>query len=71
MKTTKLLAGIAIAIPSFYFIQSYCHGRPCPVVKPDLTGKIVVITGASDGIGKATARDIAQQRATVIFLLSI
>jgi hypothetical protein len=32
----------------------------------DLTGRIAVVTGASGGIGKETARALAARRATVI-----
>ena len=33
----------------------------------DLTGKIVIITGSSAGIGKETARKFAYHSATIIF----
>ena len=33
---------------------------------PDLEGKVVVITGAAQGIGKAIAREFAKQRSILI-----
>ena len=35
--------------------------------KVDLTGKIVIITGSSAGVGKETARKLARHGATIIF----
>ena len=31
-----------------------------------MTGKVVLVTGATDGVGKETARALAEQGATVI-----
>lgn len=33
----------------------------------DLTGKVVVITGSSAGVGKESAREIAKTGATIVF----
>ena len=39
-----------------------------PLPQPDLTDKVVLITGAGDGIGKAVAKQAGQYGATVILL---
>ena len=37
-----------------------------PTVRPDLTNKVILITGASRGIGRAVALNCAQAGAEVI-----
>lgn len=39
-----------------------------PLTKPDLSDKVILITGAGDGIGKAVAHQCGQLGATVILL---
>ncbi len=36
------------------------------MAKPDMSGKICLVTGSSSGLGKATAMGLAQLGATVI-----
>lgn len=60
-----LLIVVAIAI-GLFFINSRKAG-PKRTYKEDLTGKIVIITGCSAGIGKETARKLAAHNATIIF----
>ncbi len=63
--TTNLYIGIIILI--FYLIKKfYINGTEC-VIKTDLSEKVIIITGASEGIGKETARYLAYMRAHVVF----
>lgn len=49
-----------------YGIKKYFGGNHC-YIKGDLTGKVAVITGGNTGIGKETARKLAQLGCDVIF----
>ena len=49
-----------------YLIKKWANG-PLNPIKKDLTGKLVVITGSSDGIGLEAAKDLLKSNATVIF----
>ena len=60
-----LLLLIVIAIIG-YLIKKWATG-PLNPIKKDLTGKLVVITGSSDGIGLEAAKDLLKSNATVIF----
>ena len=49
-----------------YFIKRWANG-PLNPIKKDLTGKLVIVTGSSDGIGLETAKDLLNSNAKVIF----
>ncbi|CAD8145228.1 unnamed protein product [Paramecium octaurelia] len=50
-----------------YFVHNYQRGPIRTYNSVNLEGKIVIITGASAGIGKETAKRLAWQNATIIF----
>ena len=58
-------AGILGIIGTFSLLKSYFNGPDAK--KEDLTGKVIIVTGASDGIGIPTATDLLKQGAKVIF----
>ena len=49
-----------------YLIKKWAHG-PLNPIKKDLTGKLIIVTGSSDGIGLETAKDLLISNAKVIF----
>ena len=49
-----------------FIIKKRTNG-PLNTIKKDLTGKLVIITGCSDGIGLETAKDLLNSNAKVIF----
>ena len=49
-----------------YFIKKWANG-PMNPIKNDLTGKLIIVTGSSDGIGLETAKDLLNFNAKVIF----
>jgi NADP-dependent 3-hydroxy acid dehydrogenase YdfG len=57
---------ILILIPVLYLLRKYILGGVCNITK-DLTGKVIIITGASAGIGLATAEILAKMNATIVF----
>ena len=61
-----LLLLIIIIIILGYLIKKWANG-PLNPIKKDLKGKLIIITGSSDGIGLETAKDLLKSNATVIF----
>ena len=49
-----------------YFLKKWANG-PLNPIKKDLTGKLIIVTGSSDGIGLETAKNLLQSNARVIF----
>ena len=63
--TTFLLLFIILSILVF-FMKKRSNG-PLNPIKKDLTGKLIIVTGSSDGIGLVTAKDLLNSNAKVIF----
>ena len=57
---------IIILIILGYFIKKWSNG-PLNPIKADLTGKLIIVTGSSDGIGVETAKDLLNSNAKVIY----
>ena len=55
-----------ILVILLYFIRKKLKGGVCEN-KHDMTNKVVIITGSSNGIGKESALDLLNHNATVIF----
>ena len=47
-------------------LKKWANG-PMNPIKKDLTGKLIIVTGSSDGIGLETAKDLLNSNAKVIF----
>lgn len=52
---------LALGLAKLYFRGGVCR------VNKDLTGKVAVITGGNEGIGKATVEELLKRNCTVIF----
>ena len=61
-----LLLVLIIIIIIGYLIKKWANG-PLNPIKKDLTGKLIIITGSSDGIELEAAKDLLKSNATVIF----
>lgn len=48
-----------------YYLRRYFKGAQCKT-KQSMKGKIIIVTGASAGIGKASAIDLVKQAGQVI-----
>lgn len=59
-----IVAGLIVL--GYLFRKYFIPGRMCKIVK-DMTGKFVIITGASSGLGEFTAIELVKQGAKVIF----
>jgi retinol dehydrogenase-13 len=66
MSLLSLLIILIILIVLIYLIGKWANG-PLNPIKKDLTGKLIIITGSSDGIGLETAKDLLKSNAKVIF----
>jgi FlaA1/EpsC-like NDP-sugar epimerase len=64
METILWLAALSFIVLLF---RKWFRGVVCPC-KNDLQGKVVVITGASSGIGKETALELGRRGARVLIL---
>ena len=61
-----LLLLLIVLVIIGYLIKKWANG-PLNPIKKDLTGKLVIVTGSSDGIGLEAAKDLLKSNATVIF----
>ena len=66
MTLVSFLILIIILLTIAYFIKKWANG-PMATNKKDLTGKIIIITGASDGVGLETAKNLLNSNAKIIF----
>ena len=60
-----IITGIIVLIVILFLIYIWCRGG-VNMHHPDLTGKVVVVTGANKGIGQETIRALARLNATVV-----
>ena len=66
MELSSFLILLFVLIIIVYLIRKWANG-PMNSIKKDLTGKLVIVTGSSDGIGLETAKDLLNSNAKVIF----
>ncbi|BFU24548.1 short chain dehydrogenase family protein [Entamoeba histolytica HM-1:IMSS-B] len=59
------IVGIVVIIVILYYIYMYCRGG-VNINFPDLTDKVVVVTGTNRGIGYETIRALAKLNATIV-----
>ena len=66
MTLTSFILFLIILSIILFFVKKWANG-PLNKIKRDLTGKLIIVTGASDGIGYETAKDLLNSNAKVIF----
>lgn len=66
----KVFIGAAMSVTALRLLRKHVvTGRRLPdeVLSQDLSGRVILITGASDGLGKATAKILAAMGAEIVF----
>ena len=66
MTLTSFILFLIILSIILFLVKKWANG-PLNKVKKDLKGKLIILTGASDGIGYETAKDLLNSNAKVIF----
>ena len=66
MSLITLIIILSILIILGYLLKKWANGPMSPI-KKDLTGKLIIVTGSSDGIGLETAKELLYSNAKVIF----
>ena len=66
MEFIFLILLISLLLVFVYLVKKWGNG-PLNPIKKDLSGKLIIITGSSDGIGLETAKDLINSNAKVIF----
>ena len=66
MELISLISLMTLLIVFAYFVKKWANG-PLNTIKKDLEGKLIIVTGSSDGIGLETAKDLINSNAKVIF----
>lgn len=68
MLSTTSLYYLSIGLCAIWLIKKYFNGPATTLGKNvDMTGKVVIITGANSGIGKETALELLEKGAKVVF----
>jgi NADPH:quinone reductase-like Zn-dependent oxidoreductase len=57
-----------LSIPSFTNVGYWLHSRSYDPIESDMSGKTVLITGGTGGLGRAAAADIAGLGARVVVI---
>lgn len=66
MLVVYILVLVVIGAIGGYFLKKFARGGVCQN-RHDMTGKFVIMTGASSGLGKETAKDLLMQGAKVVY----
>lgn len=61
----KIIGGLMAGLLGLFYLRKHFAGGKCTITK-DLTNHIAVITGGNTGIGRETARCLAEMGCTVI-----
>lgn len=55
-----------VSLLAVYLIRKFANGPVSPL-SPDLKGKVIIVTGSSDGLGLVAAKELLSKGAVVIF----